>query len=402
MLIATDRSPRLPFLSWCRLLNGSPWKAVRSEVTGFSESWLRELDEIGASGGEGITVGQPFPPGASLEVLQLKLEALGMILKCVSEGRHDPGHALNLTADRIWMELSPRFRAGRNNWEARSAVLMDVSASEATPLMPQECAQTAAVHEGYCILRGPAGLVVDAGSDFVMDFLPSTEFATPPRSGDPMRLVIGGLPGSRESIVLRGKVNAAFKLLCRMDFAGGSVKGEVLNVLTRSTQVTLQGRLESDLDHSLVDTLHAIGVLWIAALSPRPGDIGAALGIRDELARVWSAGESFELLRVESALARWLKSSAEGNGNLAAHLPIDLLARCMALGLRFCGAVPGGYPGQNHESVDEELRARAYGLFEDLRDNLAAETRMLLLGGDPARNEILRVLNLYAFEHLRD
>jgi hypothetical protein len=78
-----------------------------------------------------------------------------------------------------------------------------------------------------------------------------------------------------------------------------------------------------------------------------------------------------------------------------------LTARAVALAMRLCAAVPGGFPCQAHEPVGPAERERAYlGLLSDLTA-FSRDVRERLLATAATGDTALAALGAFAVERLK-
>jgi hypothetical protein len=170
-------------------------------------------------------------------------------------------------------------------------------------------------------------------------------------------------------------------------------------------------RLKVARDHSLVDDLFSAGTLWIASLLRDPRDMEAAARVRDELSALLKEGGGDAEAAIREKLAeeemsglfavqatRDAVKSAPNSRQSAALIDKKLMARAIALGLRLCGAVSGGYPGQNHEPASVEERGRAYDMLLSMVVELSRQVRESMLGSALREDAILSALGSYVRE----
>jgi hypothetical protein len=140
-------------------------------------------------------------------------------------------------------------------------------------------------------------------------------------------------------------------------------------------------------DHGLADDLYAVGTLWLSSLLAEPGSLPAAVKLREAL-RVAPA----EASRPEVAEACGPCFYGTHGSTPERCLPVELIDGALDLGNRLCGGVAGAYPGQGHEAVAADKRAKVYdGFLADIA-TLASDATHRLFGYSPADAEIRALL----------
>jgi len=262
--------------------------------------------------------------------------------------------------------------------------------------------------EGLSIARAAAAGAADPGSVGI-DFLPHSPLARPPTKGDAVILRVRGPRAGERERSLAARVEIGFPEVCRVQVSDPSLPPDEIRGLLTGTSVTL--RLERD--HSLVDDLYAAGTLFLSSLLTRAGDASEAASFRDSLApRLKGAGGAdggeTEALRALVSSAQFpvqgapnpLESGPAPKGG-PATLDRGLTARAVALGMRLCAAVPGGYPGQGHEPVGRSERERGYEGLLSLLTALSREVRERFLATAETGDASLAALGAYVLERLK-
>jgi len=277
-------------------------------------------------------------------------------------------------------------------------------------LTPPGCDEVERWIEGTCILKGGSGGAAE--SLIRLEFLPATPFTRQPAKGDLVRLGVPAEGGAGDVRTIVGRVEASFPEMCRIFIRDPSVKpGEVRSLLTRG-HASSTVRLKIIRDHSLVDDLFAVGTLWITSLLANPRDLEASARFRDQMTRRLAgvrAGKVDDVIREalnEPEIGRAFAIHSEHDGvesspasrQGVACIDSRHMARALALGLRLCGAVPGGYPCQNHEPAGVEERRRAYDTLLSMVVEMSRQVRERMLTSTVRENPLLGALASYVRE----
>jgi hypothetical protein len=410
----------VPFDAWCRLASGASWMDVRPSLSGVPTAILEEADarlrderpflQLEASR-------EPF----GLESLLLRLETLRQLLEGLRALAAGVGHPhLGLAPRTLWIRLEEPGSLRTALWGARVSFLdtspgwaPDRGGGEAPSLrppflVPPGCERGDESFEGLCIARASGAVAPDKGA-IGIDFLPNAPLGRPPAKGDAVLL---GVPGPRSGDVervLSARVEIGFPEVCRIMVSDPVLTPDEIRGLLTGAAVQLRLRR----DHSLVDDLFAAGTLFLSSLLRTPGDAAEAARFRDALApRLQGAGGAdggaTETLRAVMSSGLFPvqdgsnpeESSAASRG-VPAMLDRALTARAVALGMRLCAAVPGGFPCQAHEPVGSAERDRAYeGLLSALTA-FSREVRERLLATAATGDAALAALGAYAVERLK-
>jgi len=343
------------------------------------------------------------------------------------------GHPhLGVTSESLWVRLDPSDCLRSALWSAR-VQLIDLAPgfsegsagggaerfmppSGRPPIFsPPGCAVGTEWVEGLCILKGsttPGG----ASGMVRVEFLPAVHFSKPPVKGDLVRLGLRaqGAGGPARSIL--GRVETALPEMCRILIQDPSLPDEEVRALLTHGHGGSNIRLSIVRDHSLVDDLFAAGTMWIASMMSNPGDFPAAARFRDDLSprlkgtrpgggdtavrESLKAAETSRLFAIH-AMRDPIESAPRARPG-PAFIDPDMMARSLALGMRLCGAIPAGYPGQDHEPAGLEERGRAYDTLLSMVVEMGRQAREGMLGSAPAagggEDEILGALGAYARE----
>jgi hypothetical protein len=416
----------LPFWTWSRLAGGAPWARVRETLRDHPPSVLQAADARIAF--DRTTLYERAAGSAhGLETLLIRLAVLHQVLSGLAGISSRLGHPhLGLTGEGIWIRLEPAQGLRTALWSAR-AVLLDpapawfaeggddgigeyVFATDRDPhLTPPGCERHDDWAEGLCI---PRAATASPGGGIRVNFLPNAQFSRSPSRGDAVVLAFPAEPTSGVERRVRAIVEVALPDFCNVVVADPSVPEEEV----RSWMAGPRGaaaRLKVLRDHSLVDDLFASGTLWIASLMRLPGELRDAARFRDDLAPRLRGlrGDAAITAETERAMRESGLFPVSGEGDRAGSGPesddglvlLDpvLLARAVALGMRLCGATPGGYPFQDHEPVGPEERALAHETVLAEVVGLSREIREHLLGGNRPHDEIVGALVEYLGDRLR-
>lgn len=411
----------LPLRAWWALCAGVAWPDLRESLRTLPR---RLIDEAEARLGED----RPFlfpadtqREGFALESFLLRLEVLRQVLSLLSDAVLLDGHPhLGIVPESVWVRLegsdtlrsamwgasvrfldpAPACRPGPDGCAAHLA-----AASRPACLVPPGCSGDDRA-EGLCISSPTSGSV--RGDSIAVDFIPSVPFARPLSKGEPVTLEVPGSSG-RPSRDFPGHVEVGFRDVCRIRVHTGGVSSEeTRNALTGGGAAV---RLRVSVDHVLTDDLFAVGTLWISSLLARPGSLDEAARFRDalvpRLTGVGAAGGGETECRravLESPLfaVHGGRHPVESGTAGPPLLDAGLLGRAVALGMRLCGALPGGYPGQGHQPATESERRGAFiGLLEtttslgrEVRESWLAAIRSGM--GDP----VLDALGSYLAQRL--
>ncbi len=410
----------LPFDAWCRLASGTSWMEVRPSLSGVPASILEEADAR-------LREERPFlQPEASrepfgLESLLLRLETLRQLLEGLRALAVEAGHPhLGLAPGTVWVRLEEPGSLRTALWGARLS-FVDTSPGWAPErgggkapslrppfLVPPGCERGDESFEGLCIARASGGVVADKGA-IGIDFLPNAPLARPPAKGDAVLLGVPGPKSGDVERVLSARVEIGFPEVCRILVSDPALTSDEIRGLLTGAAVKLWLRR----DHSLVDDLFAAGTLFLSSLLRAPGDAAEAARFRDALApRLLGAGGAdggaTEALRAVTSSGLFPvhdmsspAGSSPASRGVTAMLDRALTARAVALGMRLCAAVPGGFPCQAHEPVGPAERERAYlGLLSDLTA-FSRDVRERLLATAATGDTALAALGAFAVERLK-
>ncbi len=412
----------LPLSAWCFLMLGMPWVGVRRDLLELPAVLLEEIEARFQEERRFL-----FSPEAAfafgLESLLLRLETLRQILMVLFRLSVERGHPhLRVTPESIWVRLEPADALRSALWSGRVQLLdtapavRDGDGGSLTPpagrhplLTPPGCGEGEDWIDGTCILKGGSGA---AEALTRVEFLPAAPFSKQPAKGDLVRLGVPSESRTGEMRTIVGRVEATFPEMCRVFVRDPSVKpAEVRSLLTRGHGSSTI-RLQIIRDHSLVDDLYAVGTLWITSLLANPRDLEAAARFRDEMARRLRGIRPGQVdAEIRAALNEpriggvfavqaghdAVESTAASRQGVA-FIDSWHMARALALGLRLCGAVPGGYPCQNHEPAGVEERARAYDTLLSMVVELSRQVRERMLSSTVRENPILGALASYVRE----
>ncbi len=405
----------LPFTSWCALAAGAPWVTVREGLPSFPPAILEDLDARMLHERAFLQVASaPGPFG--LESLLLRLETLRQLLegvRMVSLGLAHPH--LGLAPETVWVRIERPGSLRTALWSARLVFLDpapagggDRVAGRPPFLVPPGCEVGDEWFEGMCIPRAAGTASAETGQ-IGIDFLPNAPLAKPPVRGDAVRL---GVPSARSGVtgrVFAGTVEIGFPEVCRILVSDPALSPEEIRGVLTGAAVKLQLKR----DHSLVDDLYAAGTMFLSLLLREAGDLEEAARFRDALApRLRGAGGSdggmTESLRaVESSGVFAVQGgsnpleSASGEKGVGAVLDRALVARAVALGMRMCAAIPGGYPCQAHEPAGPAEKERAYDGLLDALTALSREVRERLFATAVTDDAALAALGTYVVEWLQ-
>jgi hypothetical protein len=413
----------LPLSAWCFLMLGMPWVGVRRDLLELPAVLLEEVEARFQEERRFL-----FSPEAAyafgLESLLLRMETLRQVLTVLFRLSVERGHPhLGITPESIWVRLEPADALRSALWSGRVQLLDPAPAvrdgdgeSQAPParrhplLTPPGCGEGEDWIDGTCILKGGSGAATAALTR--VEFLPAAPFSRQPAKGDLVRLGVPPETQAGEMRAIVGRVEATFPEMCRIFISDPSVKAEEVRSLLTRGHASSTVRLKIIRDHSLVDDLFAVGTLWITSLLANPRDLESAARFRDEMARrlegvrpgqvdaaIREALNEPEIAGIFAVQAGHdaIESSAASRQGVAL---IDSwhMARALALGLRLCGAVPGGYPCQNHEPAGVEERGRAYDTLLSMVVELGRQVRERMLSSTVRENPILGALASYVRE----
>jgi hypothetical protein len=417
----------LPIAAWLRLIGGTPWAAVRRDLKNLPGAVLEEI-ETRFREERRFLYGPEAGAVFGLESFLLKLETLRQILTTLGRLAVDRGHPhLGMTPETVWVRLEPADSLRSALWSLRVQLLDPAPgfrggasgdgaerygppAGRPALLTHPDCGEGGGWLDGLCIIKGASTSHPGA---LRVQFLPAVHFKRPPLKGDLVRLMVrGGAAGEGPSYLL-GRVETALPEMCQILIAEAGRGPEEAKALLTKGLGGSNIKMSVVRDHSLVDDLYAAGTLWIASLLANPSDFAAAAKFRDDLSprlrgtrpgggdtavrESLKAAEASRLFAIHGSRDP-IESAASRSG--MAVIDAELMARSLALGMRLCGAVPAGYPCQDHEPAGVEERARAYDTLLSMVVELGRQAREGMLGAAAGRpeDEILTALSAYARE----
>jgi hypothetical protein len=217
-------------------------------------------------------------------------------------------------------------------------------------------------------------------------FLPSESAAQSPAKGTAVRFAIDD-SGEPSGPTVDARVDVAFRDVWVVTVGDPhSSEAAIREMLQRD-----DGRpsivMQAISDHGLADDLYAVGSLWLSSLVAEPGSVPAGVKLREAL-RAAAADAS----RSDAAEASGPCFYATLEGAPERRLPVELIDGALDLGNRLCGGIAGAYPGQGHEPVAADKRAKVYdGFLADVAA-LASDATHRLFGYSPADAEIRALL----------
>ena len=384
----------LPFHAWLRLASGEPWRAVRSLLAAWPPSLLVELDRI--LGGARTTILGPEHGGSfALETFLLRLEWLRqtlVTLRALADGPRRPHLALGPEA--LAVAVGSPSVWGAPLWTSR-VVFLTPGAARATPdgsfeplpgrstaMVPPECRGGAAWVRGRCLPRKT--LTPDKPWEF--HFLPSESATQSPAKGTAVRFALDDA-GEPSGPAVVGRIDVAFRdvwVVTVLDPRGN--EGTIREMLQRE-----DGRpsivMQAVSDHGLADDLYPVGSLWLSSLVAEPGSVPAAVRLREALRSAPADASRLDAAEASGPCYYVTKETAPER-----RLPVELIDGALDLGNRLCGGVAGAYPGQGHEPVAADRRAKVYDGFLAEVAALASDARHRLFGYSPADAEIRALL----------
>ena len=387
----------LPFQAWLRLASGEPWRAVRSLLAAWPPSLLGELDRV-FSGARTTILGPEHGGSFALETFLLRLEWLRqtlVTLRALADGPRRPhlgigpdGLAVAVGAPSVW---------GAPLWTSR-VMFLTTGAARATAdgsfeplpgrsaaMVPAECRGGAAWVRGRCLPRGTA-MTLSSAKTWEFKFLLSESAVQSPAKGTAVRFAVDDA-GEPSGPTVDGRIDVAL-----------SDVWVVSVVEPLRAEATIREMLKRDdgrpsivmlavSDHGLADDLYAVGSLWLSSLVAEPGSVPAGVRLREAL-RVAPADAS----RPDAAEASGPCYYVTQESAPERRLPVELIDGALDLGNRLCGGVAGAYPGQGHEPVAADKRAKVYDGFLAEVAALASDARHRLFGYSPEDAEIRALL----------
>jgi hypothetical protein len=387
----------LPFPAWLRLASGESWRAVRSSLGAWPPSLIGELDRIFAAA-RPMILGPEHGESFALETFLLRLEWLRQTLVTLRElvsALRRPH--LGIAPESIALSVDAPGAWGASLWTSRVVVLatganrstgdgnFEPVPGRSAAMVPPDCRGGAAWVRGRCLPRGTAKTLTSAKT-WEFNFLPSESAAQAPSKGTPVRFAIDQA-GEPSGPPVDGRVDVAFRDVWAVTVTDPRRWEEAI----RDMLLRDDGRpaivMQAVSDHSLADDLFAVGTLWLSSLVAEPGSIPSAVRLRQAL-----RGAPADAARIDAAEASGPCHYVTHESAPPRRLAADLIESALELGNRLCGGVAGAYPGQGHEPVPPDARAKVYDAMLAEVARLAAEARHRLVGYAPADAEIRAVL----------
>ena len=387
----------LPLQAWLRLASGEPWRAVRSSLAAWPPSIVAELDRVFR--GQRTTILGPEHGGSfALETFLLRLEWLRQTLVTLRElwdGLRRPH--LGIGPEAVAVAVGAPSVWGAPLWSSRVTFLTPGAAratadgsleplpGRSTAMVPPECRGGAAWVRGRCLPRGTAKTLTSAKT-WEFHFLPSESATQSPAKGTAVRFALddGGEPSGT---AVTGRIDVAFRDVWVVTVGD-----------PRSSEATIRGMLQRDdgrpsivmqaiTDHGLADDLYAVGSLWLSSLVAEPGSVAAGVRLREALRAAPANASRPDAAEASGACYYVTRESAPER-----RLPVELIDAALDLGNRLCGGISGAFPGQGHEPVAADVRAKVYDGFLAEVAALASDARHRLFGHSPADAEIRALL----------
>ena len=393
--------------AWSDLVQG----ARTDSLAGADELPRIHLDGIEArlAGRRLHLVPRDFVKRAAGEALMLRLEILRQLLEGLKGIRVGLGHPhLDVRPDSIWVRLVDSEPLAPALWGPR-VQLLDLapatrSAGDGAARRPNQHypPELLAVDSGPRVaitgMAIPRGEVTEEeeqpGVNFL--FLPEQDSEVVPKADE--RVTVAVIHDGRETHSVDGRIEVAFPDVFRLVLFPGEIPAaDLAGILRTGSQTVIRlgaNQPEPDPD------LFAAGTIWLGMLRKDAGDLAAAAGMRDEMLRAIreeevqpSDHEAAERICLETALeigGLFADAALDREAGIGTPTELQLLGRCLWLGLRMCLLTPGTDP-------EREIAGFYENLLREVR-SLLDEARYLMLGRSSAEEEILSVLRAYEAE----
>ncbi len=387
----------LPFPAWLRLASGEPWRAVRSLLAAWPPSLLADLDRL-FRGARTTILGPEHGASFALETFLLRLEWLRQTLVTLRELVDGPRRPhLGIGPEAVAVAVGAPSVWGAPLWTSRVTFLtpgatraMADGSFEPPPgrsaaMIPPECQGGGAWVRGRCLPRGTVKTLTSAKT-WEFHFLPSESATQFPAKGTAVRFALddGGQPSGP---TVDGRIDVAFSNVWVVT-VGDPRSGEAaIRAMLQHDDGRPSIVMQAISDHGLADDLYAVGSLWLSSLVAEPGSVPAGVRLREALRRAPAEASRLDAAEASGACYYVTRESAPER-----RLPVELIDGALDLGNRLCGGAAGAFPGQGHEPVAADKRAKVYDGFLAEVAALASDARQRLFGSSPADAEIRALL----------